>query len=605
MNGLTDQRRYLGTGSSRLVWVLLFAALAFALVGCGSKSTSGNKTQSGIGVDGAGGQKGGTITVLSASDVDYIDPGLAYYQFSFEVLYPVNRPLYGYEAGSNKVVPDLAESDPVISDGGKTFTVKLRKGVRFAPPVNREVTSADVKYAIERGFAQSVPNGYTGAYFAIIQGAPSKAPATPQPISGIQTPDKYTIVFKLTEPSGVFTGALSLPLTAPVPEEYARKFDNKKLSDYGFNQIASGPYMIRNDASGKVNGVGYIPGRKIELVRNPNWVAKTDYRPAYADKIVFSEGFQDPSVMTKKILGNSGDVNGDSPPPATELKRISTDSNLNKQLFFTPTSGGRYVPLNTQKAPFDNVHVRRAVAYVLDRSSMRKTRGGPIDGDIATHFIDPSFTGKGFEDAGGFDYNPFPSENFMGDVDAAKKEMKLAGYADGMYDNNPQVVMVADNTPPGSNTAKVVANSLAKIGMNVKVVSVTHPTMYTVYCNVVAKEPQICPNVGWLADFQEPQALLDATFNGKNIIPVNNSNWPQLNDPKINAAMDAAAKMMNAKDRYEAWGKIDQMITETAAAVPWIWEKFPSLFSSRVIPAVQAWNGGAPDVAFMSVKAGK
>jgi len=606
MNGLTDQRRRLGAGSSRLVWVLLLAALAFAVVGCGTKSTGSNKTQSGIGVDGAGGKKGGTITVLSASDVDYIDPGLAYYQFSWEIIYPVNRPLYGYKAGSNKVIPDLAESSPVISADGKTFTVHLRKGVRFAPPVNREVTSADVKYAIERGFSQSVPSGYAGAYFSVIDGAPTTSPATPQPISGITTPDKYTIVFKLTKPSGVFEGALAMPLTAPVPKEYASKFDSKKLSDYGNNQIASGPYMIQNDPkTGKVNGIGYIPGRRVVLVRNPNWNSKTDYRPAYAEKIIFSEGFQDPNVMTKKILAGTGDVNGDSPPPATEMRRITSSSTLKKLLYFTPASGGRYIPLNTQKPPFNNLHVRKAVAYVLDREAMRKTRGGPIDGDIATHFIDPSFTGKGFEDAGGFKYDPFPSKNHAGDVAKAKAEMKLAGYSNGMYNNKPQVVMVADNTPPGSNTAKVVTADLAKIGMNVKVVSVTHPTMYTVYCNVVAKEPQICPNVGWLADFQEPQALLDATFNGKNILAVNNSNWPQLNDPKINAAMDAAEKIMDANKRYQAWGKIDQMITETAAAVPWIWEKQPSLFSPRVIPAVQAWNGGAPDVAFMSVKPGK
>jgi len=605
MNGLTDRRRRVGAGSSRLVWVLLLVALAFTFVGCGSKSTASKTSQSGFGVDGAGGQKGGTITVLSAADVDYIDPALAYYQFSWEIIYPVNRPLYGYKAGSNKVIPDLAESDPVISTDGKTFTIHLRKGVRFAPPVNREVTSADIKYAIERGFSQSVPSGYAGAYFSVIDGAPTSPPATPKPISGIQTPDKYTIVLKLTKPSGVFTGALAMPLTAPVPKEYASKYDNKKLSDYGSYQVASGPYMIENNAAGKVAGFGYVPSRKVVLVRNPNWESKTDYRPAYADKIVFSEGFQDPNVMTKKILGSSGDVNGDSPPPATEMRRIMSSSTLKKQIFFTPASGGRYLPLNTQKAPFNDLHVRRAVAYVLDREAMRKTRGGPIDGDIATHFIDPSFTGKGFEDAGGFTYDPFPSTNHAGDVAKAKAEMKLAGYANGMYDNKPQVVMVADNTPPGSNTAKVIANNLAKIGMKVKVVSVTLPTMYTVYCNVVAKEPQICPGVGWLADFQEPQALLDATFNGKNILAVNNSNWPQLNDPKINAAMDAAEKIMNAKARYEAWGKIDKMITETAAAVPWLWEKQPSLFSPRVIPAVQAWNGGVPDVAFMSVKAGK
>jgi len=196
-------------------------------------------------------------------------------------------------------------------------------------------------------------------------------------------------------------------------------------------------------------------------------------------------------------------------------------------------------------------------------------------------------------------------------VDKAKAELKLAasdpGMADlidastGMY-KGPAVTMVADNTPPGSNTAKVVAADLAKIGMTVKIVSVTHPTMYTNFCNVPKREPQICPNVGWLADFQEPQTLLDPTFNGKNILSTNNSNWPLQNDPKINAAMDAAAKILDPKARYEAWGKIDKMITEAAVAVPWIWEKYPSLFSPRVIPALQVWNGGSPDVAYMSVK---
>jgi peptide/nickel transport system substrate-binding protein len=599
--------------SSRFLWLLLLPALAFAIGGCGGGGGGGGfQTNSGFGVDGAGGKKGGTITILSAGDVDYIDPGLAYYQFTYEVIYPVDRPLYSYAAGSSKVVPDVAAGEPETSPDGKTITIRLKRGIKFAPPVNREVTSADIKYAIERGFSASVPNSYASTYFSGIEGAPSSSPATPQPISGIQTPDDHTIVFKLkNKPAAVtVTGALVLPLTAPVPEKYAREFDNKKLSDYGFNQIASGPYMIQNDANGKVNGVGYIPSKSITLVRNPNWDSKTDFRPAYADKIVFSEGFQDPTVITKKILAGSGDANGDTPIPGTELKQILGNKTQNERLLFTPLTGTRYIPLNTSKPPFTNEHVRRAVAYVLDRNAMRKTRGGPIDGDIATHFIDPSFTGRGFEDAGGRDYNPFPSENFAGDVDKALAEMKLAakdpGMADlidadtGMY-TGPQLTMVADNVAPGSNTAKVVAADLAKIGIDTRIVSVTHSAMYTSFCNVPKKEPEICPNVGWGADFFEPESLLNVTFNGKYIKSTNNSNWPLLNDPKINAAMDKAATIIDPKERYKAWGEIDKMIVETGAAIPWIWEQFPTLFANRVIPAIQTWNA-APDVAFMSVK---
>jgi peptide/nickel transport system substrate-binding protein len=137
----------------------------------------------------------------------------------------------------------------------------------------------------------------------------------------------------------------------------------------------------------------------------------------------------------------------------------------------------------------------------------------------------------------------------------------------------------------------------------VKTISVTHSTMYTRFCNVPKSEPNICPNVGWLPDFHEPQTVLDVTFSGKRITPVNNSNWPLLNDPKINAAIANAERILSPQARWAAWGKIDQMITQSAAAVPWLWETFPSLYSTRVSPAPERWNGGAPDVTFISVHA--
>jgi peptide/nickel transport system substrate-binding protein len=594
---------HIATRRRRRVVALAGLAVAFAFVVAACSGGGDNGTAEGTSSTPAPVQnadKGGKITVLSAGDVDFIDPGQAYYQYSYIVQYSTQRPLYATKPNSVELTPDLATSMPTVSKDGRTITVKIRKGVRFSPPVNRAVTSADVKYGIERAFASSVANGYVGAYFGDLVGAPSAPTKGVQNIAGIQTPDKQTIVFKLNQPAGAFVSALGQLVTAPVPREYAAKFDAKTQSDYGMHQVATGPYMIKNNAAGSISP-GYKPGRLIDLVRNPNWNATTSWRPAYADEIVFRQGFQDPTVMTRQILNGSGDVTGDTPPPPAMLRSITANSSEKDQLFFTPVAGSRYIALNTQKPPFDNKFVRMAVAYVLDRNAMRLTRGGAIDGQIATHFIDPSFGNLGYNQAGGASFDPFPTPNHAGSVEKARAMLKKAGFPSGRF-TGPQVTQVADNTPPGSNTAKVVAADLAKIGIRVKTISVTHSTMFTRFCNVPKNQPNICPNVGWIADFHDPQTILDVTFNGGRITQVNNSNWPQLNDPKINAAMDRAKRIIGQQARAQAWGKIDDMVARTAAGIPWIWEKQPTLFSDRVTPAPELWNGGAPDVTFMAVE---
>ena len=222
--------------------------------------------------------------------------------------------------------------------------MKIKPGVKYSAPVDREVTSKDVKYAIERGFFNTVNNGYAGAYFGDIEGAKvGVEPGTK--ISGIETPDDQTVVLKLSKPTGGIykTGALSLPLTAPVPEEYARKLDKENPSAYGANQVATGPYMIQNDASGKA--IGYEPGRRINLVRNPNWDKSLDYKPAYLDQIDMPQGNDDTTVASRKILSGQNLTNGDFAPDPAILKQAVTRQK--EQLQLVPAGGGRYVSMNT------------------------------------------------------------------------------------------------------------------------------------------------------------------------------------------------------------------------------------------------------------------
>ena len=145
---------------------VLIAAVSVVLAGCGGGGgSSSNATTASSGALAAlkpkPGKHGGSVTLLSSTDVDYLDPGHTYYTVGYTVLYATQRPLYSFKPGQTEPVPDLAAGPPEISPDAQTITVKLRPGVRFSPPVNREVTSKDVKYAFERAFTVNVSNEYT------------------------------------------------------------------------------------------------------------------------------------------------------------------------------------------------------------------------------------------------------------------------------------------------------------------------------------------------------------------------------------------------------------------------------------------------------------
>src|SRR3954449_926471 len=240
-----------GRSMRRVSW-LVPAVLALALVvaGCGgddSSSGSGGGGQSAGGAKVGEGSKGGAVTFRAAADVDYLDPGQTYYTFGFMVHYAVNRTLYSFKPDNDeKPVEDLAAGPPEISSDNKTVTVHIKPGVKYAPPVNRAVKTADIKYAFERAFSKEVPSGYAGTYFSSIVGTPAKANSGDvKPISGIETPDDNTIVFKLKDASApLISQALVMPITTPVPEEYAAKFDKRTPSTYDQYTAFTGPYMV-------------------------------------------------------------------------------------------------------------------------------------------------------------------------------------------------------------------------------------------------------------------------------------------------------------------------------------------------------------------------
>ncbi len=548
------------------------------------------------------GKKGGKVTFLAAADVDYLDPGQTYYTFGYTVAYATNRPLYSFEPDDAETpVPDLAEGEPQISADNRTITVKLRPGVRFSPPVNREVTAADVKYAFERAFTGNVPSGYATSYFADIKGAPD-APGAFRSIAGIKAPD--TLVLELDKPTAVtVAAALVMPITIPVPKEYAQRFDRENPSTYDQYTVFTGPYMVRNDAEGKV--VGREPGKSIEIVRNPNWDPATDFRPAYLDEISIQEGNDDLTVASRRTLSGDGLMCCDSgQPPIAIMRRALTTAE--DQLGRIPSGGGRWIALNMRKKPFDNVNVRKALIAAFDREALLLTRGGREVGPIAQHYIPPGV--PGFEESGGeqgfaedFDF----MRNPKGDAHLAREYMLKARAegvpADGRYTGPGDLLTVATNADPGLQTATVAQGQLEQLGFELNFRKVPQDTLYTRFCDVPGSDYAICPNVGWFRDFTDPQSVLEPTFKGAAIKPQGNVNYSLLDDPAIDAATTRVATIPAGAERNRAWAEINKRIVSQAPAIPYAWDDSFQLASKDVQGVMNGYTA-TWDLVFSSLR---
>jgi peptide/nickel transport system substrate-binding protein len=577
-----------------LVLGALCAALTFALGACGSSDSGGGGSTTVD--DGSDGHRGGTLTLLTSQDVQSLDPGITYSSLDLNLLGATQRTLYAYAPDDpTNIAPDLAAGPPQVSDDGKTLTVSLRRGVRFGPPVDREVTSRDVKYAIERGFNPHVANPYASTYYGDLVGA---ARADGGPIAGLQTPDDHTLVLELTRPTATLVAqATVLPLSAPVPPEYAKPFDAKAPSDYGNHVVASGPYMLTADGDGRVLGTGYVPGRSMSAVRNPSWDAATDDRPAYLDAIEWRIGGT-PTVAGRQVLAGEGLVLADPPTPAL-VKRAYQDAR--DQISFSPGAGSRYAALNTAIPPFDDANLRKAVAAGLDREQLRRVRGGEIVGDVASHFLYPGVAG--FEQAGGQEGTGVDFlANPEGDRALAARYMRAAGYPDGKYTGDETIQVVGLAGAPDSNDAQIVDQTLRDLGFKTNLKLAEGSTMYARFCALPRARVHVCPNVGWVRDFADPQTVLDVAFNGNYIFPENNPNWPQLDDPRINAAMARGELVVGDEARARAWADVDRMVTATGAAIPWLWDRQPNLSAADVRCVPQLWNLGHCDLAYSSLK---
>lgn len=503
-------------------------------------------------------KKGGTVTYANSGDWDSLDPGETYYGYSWNFLRNYGRALVMFKStpggGSNELVGDLAEGLGVPSDDGKTWTYKLRKGIKFED--GTPVTSKDVKYAVLRSTDKATfPNG--PAYFEQFLNLPAgyKGPyktPTMNTDSAITTPDDQTIVFHLKQPFGGFDYLAQLPQTVPVPKA---KDTGAKYKEH---VVSTGPYMFQTNQLGK----------SFTLVRNPNWDAASDpNRKALPEKIQVSVNVNADDIDNRVIAGDLGvDVAGTGVQPAT-LPRVLNDPAL-KARADNPTSARLwYVSIAPTVAPLNNIECRKAVQYAADKVGYQAAYGGPFSGgDIATTILPPLIPGYTK-----FDLYPAGPDG-RGDLTKAKEALTKCGQPNGFSTN----FAYRAERPKEKALGESLQQSLGRVGIKLSLKGYPAGDYFSQYAGnppfVVANKLGLSAN-GWQADWNDGFGFLSQIVDSRVIRETGGSSNISVRIPEVDAMLDQAVAETDKAKREQMWGAIDKKVMEEAVILPGLYAK--------------------------------
>jgi peptide/nickel transport system substrate-binding protein len=615
----------------RLLALTVVLGLAAAACGGGGSSSSTTEspgggtpttTSSGGGTTppssatptGNGLEQGGTMKLILTSGLSGgIDPQKAYYNLTFEFLRCcLNRTLMAFPGTPDaQVKPDLAASDPEISADGLTWTFHLKPGVHYAPPLqDTTVTSGDIVRALEReACAECAAGGYS-FYYSPIKGFDDFAGGKAKTISGLATPDDQTLVITLTQKTGDLPFRLALPAAGPIPPNpddpsaalgIATGHDKE---DYGRFMVGTGPYMIEGsdqldfsgDPKSQKPASGWDPDKSLVFVRNPSWQsdASDDLRPAFADKIDIEFSTASPEDIYAKIDRGEADWT-DALEPTDILQRYTQDPDLKDQVHVTEGTVVRYLEFNLATPPFDDVHVRKAVNFAVDREGLRQLRGGEIFGTIAQHDIINSLTGDLLKD-----YAPYSDTS---DINAAKDEMKQSKYdsnGDGVCDDPAckGILAINDEGDPYPAQANLIKQNLAGIGITLNVKAFDRGTMYG-KCSDPATQDGLCLAPGWGQDYPDavtfgpplfgkaaigPDGCCNRSLVGADSKTLQKFGYKVTSVPSVEADLKKCSSLEPGQERLQCWADFDKKVTEEIVTwVPYLFDNDVELVSANLV----------------------
>lgn len=488
-------------------------------------------------------KQGGEMTVTYKDDVSTLDPAIGYDWQNWSMIKSLFDGLMDYVPGTTELRPDLAESYE-ISEDGKIFTFKLRKGVKFHN--GRELTAQDVKYSIERVVNPATQSPGAG-FFATVKGVEEASAGKGGELSGITVQDPHTIRFELTRPDATFLHVMALNFAHVVPKEEVEKHG----ADFGKNPVGSGAFKLAE----------WTLGQRLVFERF------TDYWNEglpKLDRITFEVG-QEPVVALLRLQNGEIDVPGDGIPPA-KFVEVTNDPNFKDLIIRGGQLHTGYVTMNVKMAPFDKVEVRKAVNMAINKDRILRIINGRAV--AANQPLPPSMPGYA-KDYAGYAYDP----------EGAKKLLEQAGLGDGF-----STELYVMNTDPQPRIAQAIQQDLKAIGITASIKSLAQ-------ANVIAaggeenQAPMIWSGgMAWIADFPDPSNFYGPILGCGGAVP-GGWNWSWYCNEELDkkaAEADAIADPAKAAEREALWRDIYLKIMEDAPWAPIFNEERFTIRSERI-----------------------
>jgi peptide/nickel transport system substrate-binding protein len=503
-------------------------------------------------------KKGGTLKFANSGDWDTLDPGETYYGYAWNFARLYGRSLLIFKSApgkeGNQLVPDLAEGLGQASEDGKSWTYKLRQGIKFED--GTEATSADVKYAVLRSVdKQTFPNGpaYWEAVLDLPQGykGPYKTPNM-NTDSAIETPDKYTIVFHTKKPFAIFDYLAQLPQTMPVPK------DKDTGAKYRNSIVSTGPYKFED----------LQPGKGFNLVRNDQWDPATDpNHKALPDRIEVTLNVNADDIDNRVLSGDLDiDVAGTGVQPAS-LSRVLQDPTLKENADNPLGARNWFTSINPTVPPLDNIQCRKAIMYAMDQTAYQAAYGGQFaGGDLATTLLPPVIPGHA-----DFDLYPNGQDN-KGDLEAAKKSLEACGQPNGFETN----IAYRAERPKEKATAEAFQQALSRVGIKLTLKPFPQGDYFSSYAGnppYVVKNKLGLSLSGWQADWPDGFGFLSQLVDSRVIRETGGSINTSVRIPEVDQMLDSALQELDTDKRNQMWGEIDKRVMEEAVMYPGVYSK--------------------------------